>query len=133
MKNQIVFVSEVEIKNGQTTQDLIKVRFKEKFDGYRQTEDGDFDVARIDTVLMYRSTFLAQIFESLPLLSLSYSRTESFQCIKAMLLNADCELERALVTDEDADHSRYQTTIKNIVVDDIRQKVLEEELFLAFK
>lgn len=133
MKTTILFVAEVEFKQGNDVVDFVKVRFADKFDGYKQNADGEFEVARVDEVVMYKSAFLAQIFTSIPELALAYTRTESFACIRAALQKVECELIRTVVTDEDSDHNRYTTEIKDIKVSERVQAMLDKEIERAFE
>ena len=133
MKTTILFVAEVEFKQGKDVVDFVKVRFSNEFDGYKQNADGEFEMARVNEVVMYKSAFLAQIFTSIPELALAYSRTESFNCIRAALQKADCELVRTIVTDEDSDHNRFATEIKDIKVGEKVQQMLDKELERAFE
>lgn len=133
MRTQILFVSEVEFKQGKDVVDFVKIRFANEFDGYKQNADGDFEVARVNEVIMYKSAFLAQIFTSIPELALAYTRTESFACIRAALQKVECELIRTIVTDEDSDHNRYATEIRDIKVSDKIQAMLDKEIERAFE
>lgn len=128
MTTTIKFVKEVTIAE----QDFVKVRFNDTFKGFKQTEDGDYIEADVNEIVMYKSKFLAQIFDELPLLALAYARTEDFACIRVAMMNTSCELKRQLVRDEDSDHDRYETAITDIVVSKAVQKLLDEEIAKAF-
>lgn len=128
MKATIKFVKEVTINE----QDFVKIRFNESFPGFKQNQDGDFVETEVNEVVMYKSKFLAQIFDELPLLSLAYCRTEDFSCIRVSMMNANCNLKRQLVRDEDADHDRYETAITAIAVSEAVKKLLDQEIAKAF-
>lgn len=129
MKTTVKFVKEVEINET----NFVKIRFEDSFPGFKQTEAGDFVEAEVNEVIMYKSKFLAQVFDELPLLALAYARTESFNCISATLQKANCELKRQLVRDEDSDHDRFDTLICDIRVAKAVQALLDKELERAFE
>lgn len=128
MTTTIKFVKECTIAE----QDFVKVRFNDTFKGFKQTEDGDYIETDVNEIVMYKSKFLAQIFDELPLLALAYARTEDFTCIRVAMMNTSCELKRQLVRDEDSDHDRYESAITDIVVSEAVQKLLDEEIAKAF-
>lgn len=128
MQTTIKFVKECTIAE----QDFVKVRFNDTFKGFKLTEDGDYIETDVNEIVMYKSKFLAQIFDELPLLSLTYARTESFHCVVVALQGASCELKRQLVRDEDSDHDRYDSAIVDITVSEAVQKLLDEEIAKAF-
>lgn len=129
MKATIKFVSEVTFD--ETC--FVKVRFEDSFPGFKQNQDGEFTEENVNEVIMYKSKFLAQVFDELPELALAYARTESFTCVAAALQRAACELKRQLVRDEDSSHDRYETLITDIVVREAVKVILDKELERAFE
>lgn len=127
MTTTIKFVKEVTIAE----QDFVKVRFENSFPGFKQ-ENGNFVETEVNEVIMYKSKFLAMLFNEIPLLALAYTRTESFLCIQAACTNASCELKRVLVRDEDSDHDRYDSLICNMKIAKVIQDLLGQELVRAF-
>lgn len=128
MKTTIKFVKEVEINKTS----FVKIRFEDSFPGFKQDEDDNFVEVEVNEVIMYKSKFLAMLFNEIPLLALAYTRTESFLCIQAACTNASCELKRVLVRDEDSDHDRYDSLICNMKIAKAIQDLLDQELARAF-